>query len=198
MYNCNTDSLGLILGVEVFFSEGHCSGALWWTINFRWWLWLVWWELWWKSRKPTSWNPCPSSASIWSGTECTRSARQMIRGRRQHSARDSYGNGISRQIWSFINIHLHSIHSQGLLKRSNLQVCISHEYPCVSLPRSSRGLSTNCEHFKLATKTNVCPLFHQVFARVLNKYSPDTGTPGWMILYPGPDFSETHLSCCFR
>ena len=29
MYNCNTDSLGLILGVEVFFSEGHCSGALW-------------------------------------------------------------------------------------------------------------------------------------------------------------------------
>ena len=28
MYNCNTDSLGLILGVEVFFSEGHCSGAL--------------------------------------------------------------------------------------------------------------------------------------------------------------------------
>ena len=29
MYNCNTDSLGLILGVEVFFSGGHCSGALW-------------------------------------------------------------------------------------------------------------------------------------------------------------------------
>ena len=29
MYNCNTDSLGLILGVEVFFSDGHCSGALW-------------------------------------------------------------------------------------------------------------------------------------------------------------------------
>ena len=29
MYNCNTDSLGLILGVEVFFSLGHCSGALW-------------------------------------------------------------------------------------------------------------------------------------------------------------------------
>ena len=28
MYNCNTDSLGLILGVEVFFSGGHCSGAL--------------------------------------------------------------------------------------------------------------------------------------------------------------------------
>ena len=30
MYNCNTDSLGLILGVgvEVFCSEGHCSGAL--------------------------------------------------------------------------------------------------------------------------------------------------------------------------
>ena len=28
MYNCNTDSLGLILVVEVFFSEGHCSGAL--------------------------------------------------------------------------------------------------------------------------------------------------------------------------
>ena len=28
MYNCNTDSLGLILRVEVFFSEGHCSGAL--------------------------------------------------------------------------------------------------------------------------------------------------------------------------
>ena len=28
MYNCNTDSLGLIWGVEVFFSEGHCSGAL--------------------------------------------------------------------------------------------------------------------------------------------------------------------------
>ena len=32
MYNCNTDSLGLILGVEVFFSEGHCSGALWFCI----------------------------------------------------------------------------------------------------------------------------------------------------------------------
>ena len=29
MYNSNTNSLGLILGVEVFFSEGHCSGALW-------------------------------------------------------------------------------------------------------------------------------------------------------------------------
>ena len=29
MYNSNTDSLGLILGVEVFFSIGHCSGALW-------------------------------------------------------------------------------------------------------------------------------------------------------------------------
>ena len=28
MYNSNTDSLGLILGVEVFFSLGHCSGAL--------------------------------------------------------------------------------------------------------------------------------------------------------------------------
>ena len=28
MYNYNTDSLGLILGVEVFFSGGHCSGAL--------------------------------------------------------------------------------------------------------------------------------------------------------------------------
>ena len=28
MYNSNTDSLGLILGVEFFFSEGHCSGAL--------------------------------------------------------------------------------------------------------------------------------------------------------------------------
>ena len=28
MYNSNTDSLGLILGVEVFFSIGHCSGAL--------------------------------------------------------------------------------------------------------------------------------------------------------------------------
>ena len=28
MYNNNTDLLGLILGVEVFFSEGHCSGAL--------------------------------------------------------------------------------------------------------------------------------------------------------------------------
>ena len=28
MYNCNTDSLGLILVVEVFFSLGHCSGAL--------------------------------------------------------------------------------------------------------------------------------------------------------------------------
>ena len=34
MYNCNTDSLGLILGVEVFFSEGHCSGALWPTSAF--------------------------------------------------------------------------------------------------------------------------------------------------------------------
>ena len=31
MYNSNTDSLGLILGVEVFFSIGHCSGALWHT-----------------------------------------------------------------------------------------------------------------------------------------------------------------------
>ena len=29
MYNSNTDSLGLILDVEVFFSLGHCSGALW-------------------------------------------------------------------------------------------------------------------------------------------------------------------------
>ena len=28
MYNSNTDSLGLILDVEVFFSLGHCSGAL--------------------------------------------------------------------------------------------------------------------------------------------------------------------------
>ena len=28
MYNCNTDLLGLILGEEVFFSDGHCSGAL--------------------------------------------------------------------------------------------------------------------------------------------------------------------------
>ena len=28
MYNSNTDSLELILGVEVFFSLGHCSGAL--------------------------------------------------------------------------------------------------------------------------------------------------------------------------
>ena len=28
MYNSNTDLLGLILDVEVFFSEGHCSGAL--------------------------------------------------------------------------------------------------------------------------------------------------------------------------
>ena len=28
LYNSNTDSFGLILGVEVFFSEGHCSGAL--------------------------------------------------------------------------------------------------------------------------------------------------------------------------
>ena len=28
MYNSNTDSLGLILGVEVFFSLGQCSGAL--------------------------------------------------------------------------------------------------------------------------------------------------------------------------
>ena len=28
MYNSNTDSLGLIMGVEVFFSLGHCSGAL--------------------------------------------------------------------------------------------------------------------------------------------------------------------------
>ena len=29
MYNSNTDSLGLILDVEFFFSLGHCSGALW-------------------------------------------------------------------------------------------------------------------------------------------------------------------------
>ena len=29
MYNSNTDSLELILGEEVFFSLGHCSGALW-------------------------------------------------------------------------------------------------------------------------------------------------------------------------
>ena len=29
MYNSNTDLLELILGVEVFFSLGHCSGALW-------------------------------------------------------------------------------------------------------------------------------------------------------------------------
>ena len=29
MYNSNTDSLGLILDVDVFFSLGHCSGALW-------------------------------------------------------------------------------------------------------------------------------------------------------------------------
>ena len=28
MYNSNTDSLGWILDVEVFFSIGHCSGAL--------------------------------------------------------------------------------------------------------------------------------------------------------------------------
>ena len=28
MYNSNTDLLGLILGEEVFFSLGHCSGAL--------------------------------------------------------------------------------------------------------------------------------------------------------------------------
>ena len=28
MYNSNTDSLGLILDVEFFFSLGHCSGAL--------------------------------------------------------------------------------------------------------------------------------------------------------------------------
>ena len=35
MYNCNTDSLGLILGVEVFFSEGHCSGALCWEIRIN-------------------------------------------------------------------------------------------------------------------------------------------------------------------
>ena len=28
MYNSNTDSLGLILDVEVIFSLGHCSGAL--------------------------------------------------------------------------------------------------------------------------------------------------------------------------
>ena len=28
MYNSNTESNSLILGVEVFFSEGHCSGAL--------------------------------------------------------------------------------------------------------------------------------------------------------------------------
>ena len=28
MYNSNTDLLGLILDVEVFFSLGHCSGAL--------------------------------------------------------------------------------------------------------------------------------------------------------------------------
>ena len=28
MYNSNTESLGLILGVEVFFSLGHCLGAL--------------------------------------------------------------------------------------------------------------------------------------------------------------------------
>ena len=28
MYNSNTDLLKLILGVEVFFSLGHCSGAL--------------------------------------------------------------------------------------------------------------------------------------------------------------------------
>ena len=33
MYNSNTDSLGLILGVEVFFSIGHCSGALWDTLS---------------------------------------------------------------------------------------------------------------------------------------------------------------------
>ena len=35
MYNYNTDSLGLILGVEVFFSGGHCSGALW---HVMWWV----------------------------------------------------------------------------------------------------------------------------------------------------------------
>ena len=34
MYNSNTDSLGLILDVEVFFSLGHCSGALCITLNF--------------------------------------------------------------------------------------------------------------------------------------------------------------------
>ena len=33
MYNSNTDSLGLILGVEVFFYIGHCSGALWGAFN---------------------------------------------------------------------------------------------------------------------------------------------------------------------
>ena len=34
MYNSNTDSLGLILDVEVFFSLGHCSGALWPSLAF--------------------------------------------------------------------------------------------------------------------------------------------------------------------
>ena len=29
MYNSKTESNLLILGVEVFFSEGHCSEALW-------------------------------------------------------------------------------------------------------------------------------------------------------------------------
>ena len=34
MYNSNTDSLGLILDVEVFLSLGHCSGALWFGLTF--------------------------------------------------------------------------------------------------------------------------------------------------------------------
>ena len=93
------------------------------------------------------------------------------------------------------NEPLPCLHSQGLLIRSNLQACKSHEYPC---PCRAEDWGQIANILNSPQKQNVCPLFHQVFARVLNKYSPDTGTPGWMILYPGPDFSETHLSCCFR
>ena len=35
MYNSNTDSLGLILDVEVFFSLGHCSGALCYSLSIE-------------------------------------------------------------------------------------------------------------------------------------------------------------------
>ena len=57
MYNCNTDSLGLILGVEVFFSEGHCSGALCWAFfyffsSFSWTL---------------PWSSCDNS---WNSAQC--------------------------------------------------------------------------------------------------------------------------------